>query len=102
MRWGSWILVLIGVVFLGIGVYSHANYADMKMQVLIQPMFIGGAILLAAGIGTMSCGYGCYGYCDDDGCGCGHCDGCKGDECCGHCGCDNEVPHEHGPEGHQH
>jgi hypothetical protein len=114
MRWSSWLLALFGVVFMAVGVWAwQTPGANAANTVLVQPMFIGGSILLAAGIGIMSCGWGCYGgsggYCDcgggGGGCGCGHCEGCKGGECCGNCGCENQSGggHEgHSHEGHHH
>lgn len=107
MRWSSWLLAILGVVFIAVGIWAWTSAPTTPNNgQLVGPMIIGGSIMLAAGVALLSCGWGCYDCYDDDGCGCGHCEGCKGDDCCGHCGCANEVPHEHGAdgghEGHHH
>ncbi len=98
-----------GVIFMAVGVWAWQTTPSNANNVnLIAPMFIGGAIMLSAGIALMSCGWGCGsygGYCGPGGgCDCGHCDGCKGDSCCGDCACvkDDGHGHEHGHEGHSH
>jgi len=104
MRWSSWLLTILGIVFMIVGVWAWNSTPNTPNNgALVAPMFIGGSILLAAGAALMSCGWGCGSYCgyDSGGCGCGHCDGCKGGECCGHCGCEGQVAHEHGEHGHE-
>lgn len=107
MRWASWLLVILGVVFLGVGIWAYtasAGPAD-RNSALVAPMLVAGAILLAAGVAIMSCG-GCYG-CDDcgyGGCSCDHCGTCAKGDCCGSCACVEGGPdpeHPHG-EGHEH
>jgi hypothetical protein len=85
--------------------HSAPSQFDATAQIQVgAALLLGGLVLVAAGLHALQGAYTacCDDWCDDDGCGCGHCDGCKGGECCGHCGCPKEVSHEHGPGGHQH
>jgi len=71
---------------------------------LAPAMVVAGGLLLAAGLHALQAAWSSccdwYGGCD-----CEHCEGCKGGDCCGQCGCYDEPkrPGESkGHEGHGH
>jgi hypothetical protein len=99
MRWGSWLLIVFGITFMAIGVWAWTTApSNANNGMLVQPMFIGGSILLAAGIALRACMWGC---CDWSDCDCDHCGDCSGGNCCGNCACSGDEKGHEGHEGHE-
>jgi len=108
MRWSwpSWVAIVLGLlaVLIAVAVYfaldPTSGYGE-RMYGMAGPVFIGGAILLAAGLHSLQASYDSW--CGDcgygGGCGCDHCKECADGECCGHCGCEGMNG---GHEGHDH
>jgi len=97
MRGLSWLLALLGIAQFGLIAYAKPAIVSTDMAYLVMALFI----LAAAALWACSWCCGGWGY----GCGCDHCEECSEGECCGHCGCEGEVPHSHegnGHEGHVH
>lgn len=91
MRWAGWLLTALGAGGLVWGIVTYFDgRGDVAAQnaatsvMFAQALIVAGAILLAAGLATLSFG-GCCGWCGDE-CGCG-CPDCQGDACCGKCTC---------------
>lgn len=81
MRWTLWLLAVLGIAQFMFVALAHPVGISMDMAYLIMALTL---IALLGGL-ALGCGYGCD--CNDWGCGCGHCDECRGGGCCGACGC---------------
>jgi hypothetical protein len=107
--WPSWLAIIFGTL-LAIAGFWLTN--GQRNTVYLSGLLLPGAILLAAGLHSLQATYDAWcGDCYGGGCGCDHCRGCSGGECCGNCGCGNmrgsgghegHEGHDHGPGEHSH
>ena len=100
--WPSWLAVGLGAVFVvaAFVVFNGLSVSVVsKNQLLVLPLFLMGAILLAAGLHALQASYdewcGCADCMGEGGCGCNHCEECVDGDCCGNCECSHGGAEAH-------
>jgi hypothetical protein len=99
MRWSlpAWASIVGGLIAI---VGSVAMYWEVRNGGALGPqammssaLFVGGSILLAAGLHAMQASMDAWCDCADcmgSACSCNHCEDCVDGECCGKCACSDD------------
>jgi hypothetical protein len=98
MRWLAWTLAGLGALALVAAFLLWEPEPGVpgaeRTDVLVPPLIIAGAILLAGGgVAHVASFPNCC--CWDEGCDCDHCDDCSEGGCCGGCACVGANGHAH-------